>query len=39
LKAALAEGVSLIKPNLVELSELIGASLGNDEARLRAAAR
>jgi 6-phosphofructokinase 2 len=36
LKAALAEGVSLIKPNLVELSDLIGASLGNDEARLRA---
>src|SRR5262249_52559390 len=36
LRAALAEGVSLIKPNLVELSDLAGASLGNDEARLRA---
>jgi len=36
LKAALAEGVSLIKPNLVELSDLVGTSLGNDDARLRA---
>jgi 6-phosphofructokinase 2 len=36
LKAALAEGVFLIKPNLVELSDLVGASLDNDEARLRA---
>jgi len=36
LKAALAEGVSLIKPNLVELSDLVATSLGNDDARLRA---
>jgi 6-phosphofructokinase 2 len=36
LKEALAEGVSLIKPNLVELSDLVGTSLGNDDARLRA---
>ena len=36
LKAALAEGVSLIKPNLVELSDLVGASLGNDDARIAA---
>jgi len=36
LQAALAEGVSLIKPNLVELSDLVGTSLGSDDARLRA---
>jgi 6-phosphofructokinase 2 len=36
LKAALTEGVSLIKPNLVELSDLVGGSLGNDDARLGA---
>jgi 6-phosphofructokinase 2 len=36
LKAALAEGVSLIKPTLVERSDLVGTSLDNDEARLRA---
>jgi 6-phosphofructokinase 2 len=28
--------VSLIKPNLVELSDLVGTSLGSDDARLRA---
>jgi len=32
LKAALAEGVTIIKPNLVELSDLVGSSLGNDSA-------
>jgi 6-phosphofructokinase 2 len=36
LKAALAEGVSLIKPNLVELSDLTGASLDSDEAQIAA---
>jgi 6-phosphofructokinase 2 len=39
LKAALAEGVSLIKPNLVELSDLVGASLGNDDARIAACSK
>jgi 6-phosphofructokinase 2 len=32
LKAALGEGVTLIKPNLVELSDLIGAKLASDDA-------
>lgn len=36
LRAALAEGVSLIKPNLAELTDLVGAPLANDEARLAA---
>jgi len=36
LKAALAEGVTLIKPNLVELSDLVGSPLGSDEARVTA---
>ncbi len=36
LKAALAEGVALIKPNLVELSDLVGAPLDNDHARIAA---
>jgi 6-phosphofructokinase 2 len=36
LKAALTEGVSLIKPNLVELSDLVGGSLGSDDVRLGA---
>lgn len=36
LKSALAEGVSLIKPNLVELSDLVGTPLVSDEARLTA---
>jgi len=36
LKAALAEGVTLIKPNLVELSDLVGAPLGSDEACITA---
>lgn len=36
LKAALDEGVTLIKPNLVELSDLIGTPLGNDEACIKA---
>jgi 6-phosphofructokinase 2 len=36
LKAALAEGVALIKPNLLEFSDLFDVSLGNDEARIAA---
>ena len=32
LKAALAEGVTLIKPNLVELSDLVGSKLASDDA-------
>ena len=36
LKAALAEGVSLIKPNLVELSDLVGSSLDSDAERIAA---
>jgi 6-phosphofructokinase 2 len=36
LKAALMEGVTLIKPNLVELSDLVGMSLDSDEARIAA---
>jgi len=36
LKAALKEGVALIKPNLVELSDLIGTSLTTDDARITA---
>jgi len=36
LEAALAEGVTLIKPNLMELSDLIGAPLGGDEAYITA---
>ena len=36
LKAALAEGVTLIKPNLVELMELTGARLDNDADRIAA---
>jgi 6-phosphofructokinase 2 len=36
LKAALAEGVALIKPNLVELSDLVGTPLDNDHARIAA---
>jgi 6-phosphofructokinase 2 len=37
LKAALAEGVTLIKPNQVELSDFVGAPLDNDAARIAAA--
>jgi len=36
LKAALAEGVTLIKPNLVELSDLVGSKLATDEACIEA---
>ena len=36
LKMALAEGVMLIKPNLVELSDLVGAPLDSDHARIAA---
>ena len=36
LQAALMEGVSLIKPNLAELSELLGLPLDSDIARLAA---
>ena len=36
LKTALIEGVALIKPNLVELSDLIGAPLDTDDARVAA---
>lgn len=36
LKAALMEGVTLIKPNLVELSDLVGMSLDSDGARIAA---
>ena len=32
LKTTLDEGVTMIKPNLVELSDLVGVSLANDEA-------
>ena len=36
LKAALAEGVALLKPNLVELSDLVGMPLDNDADRIAA---
>jgi 6-phosphofructokinase 2 len=36
LRAALREGVTLIKPNLAELSDLLGAPLESDNARLAA---
>jgi len=36
LRAALAEGVTIIKPNLVELSDLVASSLGNDSACIAA---
>ena len=36
LKAALAQGVSIIKPNLAELSDLLGVALDTDEARIAA---
>jgi 6-phosphofructokinase 2 len=36
LKEALKEGVTLIKPNLVELSDFVGASLDRDEERIAA---
>jgi 6-phosphofructokinase 2 len=36
LKAALAEGVTLIKPNLVELSDLVGSPVASDDARIAA---
>lgn len=36
LKEALKEGVALIKPNLVELSDLVGAPLVTDDARIAA---
>jgi 6-phosphofructokinase 2 len=36
LAAALNEGVSIIKPNLVELMELVGAPLDRDEDRIAA---
>ncbi|HET9716072.1 MAG TPA: 1-phosphofructokinase family hexose kinase [Pseudolabrys sp.] len=36
LKSALNEGVTLIKPNLVELSDLLGASLATDDSRISA---
>jgi 6-phosphofructokinase 2 len=36
LKAALDEGVTLIKPNLVELSDFVGSSLERDEDRIAA---
>jgi 6-phosphofructokinase 2 len=36
LKAALDEGVTLIKPNLAELIELVGAPLDRDEDRIAA---
>ena len=39
LKMALAEGVTLIKPNLVELSDLIGAPLDTDNTRIAACRR
>ena len=35
-QAALAEGVSLIKPNLVELSDLVGSSLTSDAEQMAA---
>jgi 6-phosphofructokinase 2 len=37
LKAALGEGVSLIKPNLVELSDFVGKPLDTDAERIAAA--
>jgi 6-phosphofructokinase 2 len=37
LKDALAEGVMLIKPNLVELSDFVGGPLDTDAARIAAA--
>lgn len=36
LKEAIAEGVSIIKPNLNELSEFTGETLDNDEAYVKA---
>lgn len=36
LKAVLAEGVTLIKPNLMELAELVGSTLDNDQDRITA---
>ena len=36
LKMALTEGVALVKPNLVELSDLMAAPLDTDEARIAA---
>ncbi len=36
LKTALIEGVALIKPNLVELSDLVGTPLDTDDARVAA---
>ena len=39
LKMALTEGVTLIKPNLVELSDLVGAPLDTDDARVAACRR
>jgi len=36
LKAALAEGVYLVKPNLTELSDFVGAPLDDDGARIAA---
>jgi 6-phosphofructokinase 2 len=39
LVAALDEGVSIIKPNLVELTELVGAPLDRDEDRIAACRR
>ena len=36
LKAALAEGVTLMKPNLVELGDLVGGKLDNDAEQMAA---
>ena len=36
LKAALAQGVSIIKPNLAELSDLLGTTLDTDKTRIAA---
>jgi 6-phosphofructokinase 2 len=36
LKAALAEGVTLMKPNLVELSDFVGGELDNESEQLAA---
>jgi 6-phosphofructokinase 2 len=36
LQAALDEGVTLIKPNLVELSDFVGSTLDNDKDRIAA---
>jgi 6-phosphofructokinase 2 len=36
LKAALAEGVTLVKPNLAELSDYVGAPLDNEHDRIAA---